>query len=496
MLHLHPLVRERWLTVLLVAALTLSSCARIPTAPTQEPTLSAPTPVDSSYQPTPVPTRPVYKPGQLVNYIAQTGDTVPALAARFNTTVDEIMVANPIIPKDATTMPPGLPMKIPIYYRALWYSPFQILPDNAFVNGPALIGFNTSAFVAAHDGWLKNYRAYAGDAWRSGAEIVDYVATNFSISPRLLLAIMEYQAGALSQPAPPKTKYILGYQQLYYESVYLQLVGVANTLNNGYYGWRAGNLLEFDLPDTKIVRPDPWENAGSVALLYFFSKIYSGDSYALATGPKGFIATYTKLFGDPWKDNTVLIPGSLHQPDLTFPFPPGQTWSFTGGPHTGFGKGLPLSAVDFAPPSEHHGCFAPDPQNYAVSMADGLVVRSGPDGLVLDLDGDGDERTGWVIYYLHLNVNGRAAAGQTLHTGDMIGYPSCQGGEATGTHVHIARKYNGEWILADGVLPFNLEGWITHNGPVAYQGTLTRGGVTVTACQCSDAASSIRSDSP
>ncbi len=37
-----------------------------------------------------------------------------------------------------------------------------------------------------------------------------------------------------------------------------------------------------------------------------------------------------------------------------------------------------------------------------------------------------------------------------------------QGGEVTGTHVHIARKYNGEWILADGPLAFNLEGWITH----------------------------------
>lgn len=496
MQHPHLPAHKRWLTVLLAAALTLGACARIPTLPTEEPTLSAPTPVDSSYQPTPLPTRPVYKPGELVDYTAQTGDTIPALAARFNTTVSEIMAANPIVPRDATTMPPGLPMKIPIYYRALWANPFQILPDNAFVNSPALIGFNTSAFVAQHDGWLKSYRAYAGDAWRSGAEIVDYVAINFSISPRLLLAILEYQAGALSQPAPPKTKYILGYQQLYYESVYLQLVGVANTLNNGYYGWRAGKLLEFDLPDTKIVRPDPWENAGSVALLYYFSKLYSGDSFTRATGPQGLIYTYKQLFGDPWQNQTILIPGSLHQPPMILPFPAGQTWSFTGGPHTGFGKGLPYSAVDFAPPSEHHGCFAPDSQNYVIAMANGLVVRAEADGLILDLDGDGDERTGWVLFYLHLNINERAAVGQALHTGDLIGYPSCQGGEATGTHVHVARKYNGEWIAADGALPFNMGGWVVRDGADAYQGTLTRGGLTVKACQCSDLSSTIRSDSP
>ena len=38
-----------------------------------------------------------------------------------------------------------------------------------------------------------------------------------------------------------------------------------------------------------------------------------------------------------------------------------------------------------------------------------------------------------------------------------------EGGHVTGTHVHIARKYNGEWIPADG-LAFNLEGWVAHDG--------------------------------
>ena len=66
---------------------------------------------------TPFPTRRAYEPGELVEYIAQTGDTLP-LATRFNTTESEIRKANPIIPDDAT-MPPGMPMQIPIYYRPL-----------------------------------------------------------------------------------------------------------------------------------------------------------------------------------------------------------------------------------------------------------------------------------------------------------------------------------------------------------------------------------------
>jgi hypothetical protein len=47
--------------------------------------------------------------------------------------------------------------------------------------------------------------------------------------------------------------------------------------------------------------------------------------------------------------------------------------------------------------------------------------------------------------------------------------------------VHIARKYNGEWILADGALPFNLSGWIAHAGSKIYEGTLTRDNLVAVA---------------
>jgi hypothetical protein len=42
--------------------------------------------------------RPQYTPGELVDYAAQTGDTLPALAAHFNTTIAEIRTANPQCP--------------------------------------------------------------------------------------------------------------------------------------------------------------------------------------------------------------------------------------------------------------------------------------------------------------------------------------------------------------------------------------------------------------
>jgi len=450
----------------------------------------APTPI-----PAPTSGRPEYAAGELVDYIAQSGDTVSALAKRFNTTVEEIMQANPIIPVDATIMPEGLPMKIPIYFLPLWGTAFQSLPDDAFVNGPSQIGFSTSAFVSSTNGWLKNYRVYAGGEMRNGAEMVDYVSVNYSISPRLLLALLEFQTGALTNPEPPPGKFALGLRRSFYEGMYLQLVLAANTLNNGYYNWRNGELTELELLDKTITRPDPWQNAASVALQYYFSRIYSGSRFYGSIGPEGVARAYENLFGDPWENSITTLPGSLRQPDLRFPFQPGRVWAYTGGPHTGWGTGEPFSAIDFAPGSDTTGCVTVPEDQYATAMADGLVVRSDIDGTIIDLDKDGDERTGWVLYYLHLATNARVPVGREVKAGDPIGYPSCEGGHVTGTHVHIARKYNGEWILADGPLAFNLEGWVTHYGKQAYQGTLTRGALTIVACECSNAGSQVVSNS-
>lgn len=472
---------------------TLSSCLpRESTNPIENMiTPLAPTPV-----PAPTSGRPSYDPGELVDYTAQNGDTLPALAARFNTTVAEILEANPIIPRDATTMPPGLPMQIPIYYLPLWGTDYQSIPDHAFVNGPAHVGFSTSAFVAASSGWLKNYRAYAGGKNRTGAEIIDYIAQNYSISPRLLLAIIEYQSGALTQTEIPEAKYLLGHRRVFYDTPYLQLVIAANILNNGYYSWRGGTLTEFDLLNGSLIRPDPWQNAGSVAMQYYFSKIYSGENYYASIGPDGLGRVYSDLFGDPWLDSTIYMPGSLNQPDLRFPFLAGLIWAYTGGPHTGWGSEQPFAAVDFAPASDTSGCYTVANDLFAVAMADGLVVRSDIDGVIIDLDKDGDERTGWVLFYLHLAANRRISVGQEVAAGDPIGYPSCEGGSSTGTHVHVARKYNGEWILADGPLAFNFEGWKVNGGGDAYKGTLTRGPLTIRACDCSDAPSQVKSEAP
>lgn len=441
--------------------------------------------------PTPIATRPVYAPGTPVDYIVQTGDTFMSVAAHFNTTIQEVLEANPGLSKNITTLAPGTLIKVPIYYEALWGNAYQIIPDSLFVNGPAQVGFDTRAFVESQPGWLKNYSSLAGNETRRGGDLIDYIAQEYSISPRLLLAIAEYQAGALTQPVLPEEMktYPLGYEDMYHKGLYLQMVWAANSLNNGYYGWRSGKLDTITRLNGTIENPDPWQNAATVAIQYYFSFTLPVDEYTKAIYSEGLSKTYSELFGDPWVNVIDHIPGELEQPKFVLPFASGKTWTYTGGPHAAYGDGEPLAAIDFAPPTGVGGCV--DTIEYAVAVADGQIVRSGSAVAMLDLDQDGDERTGWVIMYLHLATKDRVRPGVLVKAGDPLGHPSCEGGEATGSHIHIARKYNGEWIEAEGALAFNMEGWSAGNGLESYQGTLKKFGRTVTACTCADPKSQI-----
>jgi murein DD-endopeptidase MepM/ murein hydrolase activator NlpD len=205
----------------------------------------------------------------------------------------------------------------------------------------------------------------------------------------------------------------------------------------------------------------------------------------------GLTATYRTLFGELPDQTAELIPGSLTQPEMLLPFTPNKVWSYTGAPHPAWGENQPWAALDFAPPAELSGCAA-SPE-WVTAVADGVLARTELGLAILDLDGDGDERTGWAVLYLHLARNDAAPEGKNVKAGDVIGHPSCERGNATGTHVHIARKYNGEWIPADGALAFNLEGWIAHSNGVPYKGTLTRFSQTVTASTSSDQSTQLES---
>ena len=166
---------------------------------------------------------------------------------------------------------------------------------------------------------------------------------------------------------------------------------------------------------------------------------------------------------------------------MQLPFEPNTTWSFTGGPHGGWDEGSAWAALDFAPPGEPAGCVTSDA--WVVAVADGWIVRAEDGQVIQDLDNDGYEQTGWDVLYMHVETRDRVQPNTYVYAGEHIGHPSCEGGVSNGTHVHLARKYNGEWIPADGNLPFNLDGWVSSGNGTEYDGFLTRSSTVLEAME-------------
>lgn len=446
--------------------------------------------------PTPLPVRTPHPPGELFPYLAQNGDTLPALAAHFNTSVEEIVAANPDLPDAVTTLPPGYPLQIPAYYVPLTGSPFHILPDSEFVNGSTAIDFSVRDELLRRPGYLADMADFAYQRQREAWDVINIIAQNYSIHPRLLVTLMEYQTQALTDPFPEPNErvYPMGAEDPNYDGIFWQLIWAAERLNDGYYGWREGTLAEFELTDGFLVRPDPYLNAATAALQYFFAGLYGEEDFNTAVSPEGFYSTYQELWGNPFDRAENLIPGSLQQPEMTLPFEPNTVWDFTAGPHYSWGTSLPWGALDFAPPSEESGCVPSD--EWVVAPAAGVIARRGEATVILDLDGDGDERTGWVVFMFHIAEADMIADGVTVEQGDYIGHPSCEGGRATGTHVHIARRYNGEWVPSTGPLAFVLSGYVAEGGGEVYEGTLVRDSFVVPATTYASALSQISYGGP
>lgn len=460
--------------------------------PPADPT-AIPTP---SFVPTPNPTRAaIVNPTQDQVHVVQFGDTLNAIAERYGVTAEAIMAANGLT--DANLLSSGQALTIPLSIQTVGPA-FKIIPDSELVLGPALRDFDVEQAIASlPDSYLAIYREELDGRLWTGAEIIDRVALEQSISPRLLLALLEYESGWLSQAmvSEDQAMFPMGYRerptQIY--GLYRQLDWAGKMLQAGYYGWRQRGLSATLLADGLRVGLEPSINAGTAGVQLLLSQTRTLDSWLAATQHTGFYQTYVGLFGDPFQYAVEpLIPPGLQQPELGFPFARDETWYYTGGPHGGWGSASAWAALDFVSADEVGvGCeVSPD---WVRAVADGVIARSEHGIVVLDLDGDGFEGTGWTVFYLHVSSEGRAVVeGQRVRKGDPIAHPSCEGGVSFATHLHIARRYNGEWVAADcsqcmldaPAPQWDIDGWLTYSFGTEYDGSLVKGEEYREACVC------------
>ena len=456
-----------------------STSAPIPTrtagpTPTRAPlTILVPTHNPDASLVTPTPDRPrtLPTPRQAADqHVVAAGDTLGSIAEANGISVEALEQANGL--SGTSVLSIGQTLNVPPPHPVAAGSAFKIIPDSELVYGPASAPFDIDAFVQSENGYLANYTQDVNEETYTGARVVQRVAQDYSVNPRLLLALLEYRSKWVTsaEPVAGTADYPLGFVEPNHVGLYHQLAWAANQLNRGFYLWRVNAIGGWVLGDGSVVPIDPGINAGTAGVQGFFSVLDDRQTWDTDVNAFGLFQTYFFLFGNPF-DLAIepLMPVNLSQPRMDLPLAHGSQWAFTGGPHAGWDSGSAWAALDFAP-SDVMGCAMS--QEWVTAVADGFIVRASNGAVIQDLDGDGYEQTGWDVLYMHMAAQDRVAADTYVSTGDRIGHPSCEGGVSNAAHLHLVRKYNGEWISADGPLPFVLGGWVSSGNGIEYDGYL------------------------
>ena len=420
-------------------------------------------------------------PKDALTYQVQPGDSLQAVALRFGVSSADLRSWNGLATVDHSLLAPGATLKVASPSqpegRQVW-----LLPDSELVYSPGAKDLDVVSLVESYGGYLNEYRERVEGEWLHGPEVVLRAAKDHSINPRLLLAILEQRGGWLTNPERPRglvLTYPIWSRDPRLQGLYLQLSWAANELSHAYYGWREGSYHEVPLARDAVLPLPPDLNAATVAVLHLAGRFSPGSADGAEAAARELMQSYSGLFGDPWQYEVPIFEAGLNQPPLALPFPAENPWVFTGGPHGAWGTESAWAALDFAPKWDRQRRTS---KKEIVALADAVVARVALGVVVLDLDGDGYEQTGWSVLYLHVVPVEGITVGSMLAEGDPIGVAAEEGGVSHGLHLHIARKYNGEWVAADGPLPIDLDGWRVRAGAESYLGVLYRGGSELLAC--------------
>lgn len=298
------------------------------------------------------------------------------------------------------------------------------------------------------------------------AETISHWAGYTSISPRVLLTLIDLQSQLISQPDLTLLQQPLaGLSNA--DGFSAQLQDVADQLATRLYQ-REAAVSEF-------------ATAPAAALSYLFGVDSSKDaavSQLQADKLSAFNQRYQQLFAESYlqapdtsSDSSTQNITTLAGPAngfLQFPFPLGQSWH-VGGAHTNTGSGnYPMSSLDM---SIGGGWGSNQSNTWVAASAAGSFKRHSSCFAEVVHSG------GWSTTYYHL-MNIQYNTGANVAKNTKIANPAntkaqalCNGGASTGPHQHWSLKQNGSWVHLNTVY---LSGWqITATGS-SYDTNCTR----------------------
>ncbi|MBU6954997.1 pre-peptidase C-terminal domain-containing protein [Hahella sp. HN01] len=287
-------------------------------------------------------------------------------------------------------------------------------------------------------------------------EVITHWAGYSTVSPKVLLTLIEMQTGLVSGARTASLQRPLG-DLSERDGFSAQVEDIAMRLAKAYY-----STVNQEQKSLSVSGEDIATRALSRALM----NNAAGDAEEFAT-------VYQRLF--PQEQESAEPPGvsrfsayskKLVPPEnmLQLPFPIDQSWWF-GGAHTNTGSGnYPLSSLDM---NNGGGWGSDTSTKWAVASAAGTAVRHSSCFVEVLHDG------GWSTTYYHLDnvqFQDRTAVSQNQKLANYANNRSqalCNGGSSTGPHQHFSLKYDGGFYHLDGVY---LSGYKVKTGRYSYDG--------------------------
>ncbi len=319
------------------------------------------------------------------------------------------------------------------------YDGLSISPHQLVYTPQEMLSFNIEEYLENHAPQLVDF-----------AEIISHWSGYSSISPKIIITIIEHQTGLLTNFDASSLEKPLG--KLSTQNGFSnQVKDVAIRIADSYYQSR---------------------NNSTVTVESIMQNILSLNTGEMRKSPKSFETTYFTLFpgeversvgqsGIQADEGPQQIP-----PDnlLQLPYPVGESWRF-GGSHVSSGSGIhPQASLDFFTGS---GGWGSNTSPYWVSSATaGTAIRHSSCSVEVI-----HPLAEWSTSYYHLdNVQVTTNQSVAINT-PLANYANteaqalCNGGSSTGPHLHFSLKQNGAYYHLDGV---KLSGYSVHTGRYSY----------------------------
>lgn len=241
------------------------------------------------------------------------------------------------------------------------------------------------------------------------------------------------------------------------------ITGEITLVKNFAFGQVIGTAVEQGAPDFRLFMARRINGQWSIALedsSDFYTWLEKAPAALVPQKQRAFLL---KRHEAQLRDLTRAAAPRSGASRLSLPFATGETWVYTGGPHSNGGTSTPpLSSVDFAVDLRTNA-------GLVRAAREGYVVRSSSCPNYVRVD-HGD---GWSTGYYHL-TNEAVSNGQYVSRGTVLGKISngvgC-GGWSSGPHVHFSTLRYSSHVNISGM---DIGGWTILAGNSAYYGWARR----------------------